>query len=245
MSDHGQEQSEAADQSEPSGQPQSLGEAFSQAGAKLRRRENGEVDVLHAVGGWRGVCEALLPGLLFLTVFLLTNQLYLSLLTAAAFALVFALIRLIQRGSLVQSISGFVGVLICAVVSLRSGQAADFYVPGLWINAGYGLGILLSILFRFPVLGFIYGFIRGESESWRKDRQRFRAYRAATWVLFGMFALRLAVQLPLYLADNVAMLGTARLLMGTPLYAAVLWLTWMMSRQAAGERQEDKPANLT
>ena len=212
---------------------ESVSAAFAQAGSRLRRRDNGEVDVLHAVGGVRGIVEALLPGFLFLTVYLVSHNLVLSLILAGAVTAVFALIRLLQRGSLMQALSGMAGLAICAIVALRSGNAADYYVPGLWINAAYALGITASILFRYPLLGFFYGFVRDELNTWRTDPARYRAYRRATWVLVAMFVVRLAVQVPLYLADNVAGLGVARLIMGVPLYAAVLWLTWMMTRKVA------------
>lgn len=48
------------------------------------------------------------------------------------------------------------------------------------------------------------------------------------WI--GMFALRLTVQLPLYLSDQVAALGVAKLALGTPLYALVIWFTWLSAR---------------
>ena len=28
----------------------------------MRRKDNGQLDVLHAVGGWRGLAETILPG---------------------------------------------------------------------------------------------------------------------------------------------------------------------------------------
>ena len=45
-----------------------------------------------------------------------------------------------------------------------------------------------------------------------------------------MFAARLLVQVPLYLAENLTGLGVARLVMGVPLYALTLWLAWLVSR---------------
>jgi Protein of unknown function (DUF3159) len=49
----------------------------------------------------------------------------------------------------------------------------------------------------------------------------------------GLFLLRLAVQLPLYLAGAVVALGIARTAMGLPLFALGLWLTWLMVRRSA------------
>ena len=58
-----------------------------------------------------------------------------------------------------------------------------------------------------------------------------RRYTAATWLWIGLFAVRLAVQVPLYLDGDVGWLGTARLVMGIPLWALVLWLTWILVRR--------------
>ena len=60
-----------------------------------------------------------------------------------------------------------------------------------------------------------------------------RRYTAATWLWIGLFAARLAVQVPLYLDGDVGWLGTARLVMGIPLWALVLWLTWILVRRPA------------
>jgi len=59
-----------------------------------------------------------------------------------------------------------------------------------------------------------------------------------------MFAARLAVQLPAYLAQDVAWLGTARLAMGVPLWALTLWLTWLLvhgSVRRAAEPGQPEP----
>ncbi|MDN5692837.1 MAG: DUF3159 domain-containing protein, partial [Micrococcaceae bacterium] len=72
--------------------------------------------------------------------------------------------------------------------------------------------------------------------------RRRRAYAAATWVMAAVFALRLAVQVPLYLADAVTALGVARLVMGLPLYALGLWLAWSVSAPAPGEDDGLRPA---
>lgn len=221
---------------------QSFQSAFATSGSRLRRGANGEVDVMHAVGGVRGIIEALLPGFLFLCAFLFTQNLMMSLMTAGAIALCFAVVRLVQRGALVQSLSGFVGVLICAWSAMHSGNAVGYYLPGLWTNFAYTLAIFVSLMVRWPLLGVIYSFARGESETWRTTPARYSAYWRATWVMLAMFALRLVVQVPLYFAQDVAWLGIARLFMGTPLYLAVLWLTWMMTRTPADvEATEDEP----
>ncbi|MCO7271603.1 DUF3159 domain-containing protein [Cellulosimicrobium cellulans] len=72
------------------------------------------------------------------------------------------------------------------------------------------------------------------ARAWRSDRALMRRYTAATWLWIGLFAARLAVQVPLYLDGDVGWLGTARLVMGIPLWALVLWLTWILVRRPHG-----------
>ena len=57
----------------------------------------------------------------------------------------------------------------------------------------------------------------------------------------GFFVARLAVQLPMYLADQVAALGAARIVMGTPLFAAVIIVTWFAVRRVAKSSDDSKP----
>ncbi|GAA4832466.1 DUF3159 domain-containing protein [Luteimicrobium xylanilyticum] len=76
--------------------------------------------------------------------------------------------------------------------------------------------------------------------AWRADRELVRRYAWATWVWVAMFGLRLAVQVPLYLDHSVGWLGTARLVMGLPLWGLTLWVTWILIPHRA--RQVAAPA---
>ncbi len=55
-----------------------------------------------------------------------------------------------------------------------------------------------------------------------------RVLTVATWLWVGVFALRLAVQAPLYFTQQTELLAAMKLLMGVPLYAAMLWVTWLL-----------------
>jgi hypothetical protein len=78
---------------------------------------------------------------------------------------------------------------------------------------------------------------------WRKDPARRNVYIKATWIWVGLFASRLAVQYPLYLSENVNALGTARLIMGYPLFILAAWLTWIVIKAGPSLREELKPKN--
>lgn len=149
-------------------------------------------------------------------------------------------LRLARRETIQHAISGVIGVAICAWLSNRSGKAEDFYLPGLWTNAIYGVAYLVSILVRWPVIGLIIGPLLEENFRWRKDPARTKVYIKATWLWVGMFTVRLLIQYPLYLSGNVNALGTARLIMGYPLFIATAWATWIVIKSGPKLRDDLK-----
>ena len=196
-------------------------------------------DLLGAVGGVRGILEALLPGLVFLVVYsVLTSfsgwdpqaALVPSLAASVGLAVVFTVVRIATKGQPTQAIAGLVGVLASAALALWTGNARDNYVLGFFTNAAYALALLISLLVRWPALGLIVGFLMGDGLAWKQDRRKYRAAQFLTLVWVGLFVARLAVQVPFYLVDNVEALGATRLLMGVPLYALVLVFSWLVVR---------------
>lgn len=188
--------------------------------------------VLSALGGKRGLIDSGLPSLVFLLVFnLFGKDINPAIYSAVAISVVLTFLRLIKKETIQHAFSGLVGVAFCAFISKRSGSAVDFYLPGLYINAGYGLVYALTNLIRWPILGIMLGPILGENLMWRKDRARVRAYVMAGWLWVAMFAARLLVQYPLYKSGNINALGTARLIMGYPLFIATAWGTWQILKK--------------
>jgi hypothetical protein len=215
------------------------------AKAGLHRTQDGRVDVLRSAGGVQGIAESILPGLVFLISFTITQELTLSLVAALAAAAAFTVVRLIQRRPLTQALAGVVGVGISAWLANTTGKAEDFYLPGFFTNAAYILAMVVSILVKWPVAGLLFGFIRNEGLDWRKEPARLKAYRLGTWIIVAVLALRLIVQVPLYLMgpDGLAALATTRLLMGAPLYILGVWIAWLVTRPApAGDLAGEEPA---
>lgn len=207
--------------------------AFSRAASGVYAREDGSLDVMQSLGGLRGLLEASLPTAAFLVVFVITQQILPAAVVAVGIGGVFAVLRLVQRGPLVQSLSGLAAIVLCAVVAGQTGQARDFYLWGFVTNAAYIVAFVLSILARWPLIGLLFGLVRGEGVTWRQEPLRVRRYGLATWIVTAVLAARLAVQVPLYLADALVALGTARLVMGLPLYGLALWVAWMITRPEA------------
>ncbi|MDR1799190.1 MAG: DUF3159 domain-containing protein, partial [Bifidobacteriaceae bacterium] len=168
-----------------------------------------EFDFSAAMGGPRGMAESVLPGLVFVVVYVIHPVLWPALIASAGLALVCAIIRLIQGGSVMGAISGLGGIGLGALWAWRTGKPQDVYAWGLWVNGAYLVGCSLSALVRWPVVGLVVALLRGGLDpaalkDWRQDRAFARRASAATWALVGLFAARLAVQLPLYYAGQVA-----------------------------------------
>lgn len=187
-----------------------------------------------SVGGLRGIAEAIVPALVFLVTFVVTSDIWTSAIWAVGLAALASVLRLIQRQPLTQALAGVIGVAVSAAVALLQGDARGYYVIGFYVSAAYGMAFAISMAVKWPIMGLIYGWIRGEGLMWQKDLVRRRKYQIATVLMVLVFAARLIVQLPMYWADDVVALGTARLVMGVPLYALVLWFGWLVSRPTHG-----------
>lgn len=186
--------------------------------------------LLAAIGGVRGLVEAILPGLMFLIVYTITQDVVPSAIAPVAVALVFVIARLISGTTLMAALAGVVGVALSAGLALFSGRAEDNFVLGFAVN-GISIAVLtISLLVRWPLIGVIVGLLGSDLARWRTERPLLRVAQVATLLWIGVFALRLAVQVPLYLAAEPQALAATKLIMGVPLYAAALWITWMLVR---------------
>lgn len=182
-----------------------------------------------AVGRTRGVVEALVPGIGFLVVYTVTQNLVWAVSAPLLLALTFILARVLQKSPVMPAFAGLAGIGASAGVALWSGRAEDNFLLGFVVNGLWVLGLVVSLALRRPLVGVVAGMLVGD-ESWRSDVATRRVATSATWLWVAVFSARLAVQLPLYFAGQVSALALAKLLMGVPLYAAALWFTWLLMR---------------
>ncbi|HWU30906.1 MAG TPA: DUF3159 domain-containing protein, partial [Microbacterium sp.] len=184
-----------------------------------------------AMGGWRGILESVLPSLAFVVLFTVRPEpLILSLGVSVGLAAVFTFIRLLQKSPPSAAIGGLVAAGAAAVLALWTGRGADNFVPGLITNAVYGTAMIVAALVGWSLIGLAVGFLMGEGTAWRQDRRKRRAFFWLGMAWGVLFFARLGVQLPLYLTDQVTLLGTLKLIMGLPLFAPLVAVTWLVVR---------------
>lgn len=262
MSDPTDAASGAPEQQDPAPREQSASELMGAAlGAAARRAgldPSKETQTHHvvwaAMGGWRGVLESVLPGLVFIVVYTVTlepatedgatsqGNLWLSLGLSVGVAAIFAIIRLIQRSPISAALGGLIAVAAAAALALLTGRAETNFIPGFITNALYGTAFLVSALIGWSLIGLASGFLMGEGTAWRRDKRKRRVFfwLAIAWA--ALFYARLALQFPLYLAGDVTALGTLKLIMGLPLFAPLVAVTWLAVRAAYAKTPREPEA---
>ena len=132
--------------------------------------------VVNALGGKKGLIDSGVPSVVFLIVLNFTKEVNNAIWAALGLSLILAIYRLARKDTIQHSISGVIGVLICAYFANRSGNATDFYIPKLLTNLGYGSVYLIANLAGWPILGLVLGPLLGENLNWRKNPARKKMY---------------------------------------------------------------------
>jgi hypothetical protein len=192
--------------------------------------------LLKAMGGVRGLCEAVLPGVAFIVLYtalmtpLPNAAVPVALAASVLIALVFTIWRVVAKENVTQAVAGLIGVGASAILAIATNRPSNNFLLELGIDALYGLAFLVSVLVRWPIIGIAVGYLYGEGVEWRKHRATYRVAVLSTLLWLALFVARLVVQVPLFLADNTAALAIAHLVMGIPLYVPVLLVTWLLVR---------------
>lgn len=215
--------------------------SFKEAMADAMRKSrlaNGVADDAHvgtallgSVGGIRGIIESVLPTLVFLVLHLATKDLVLSTLVPVGVAVLFVLARAVTRKPVTPAVTGAVILAVTALLAIVTRDASNNFLPGILLNSAFLVGFLVSLIVRWPAVGVFVGLLLGERvEGWREVPAQRRAFTIATWVWTAMYALRVGIEVPLYIASVDEGLAVAKIALGVPLYALVLLATWFLIR---------------
>lgn len=185
------------------------------------------------LGGPRGILDATVPPAAFAGTWLASGR---SVPAAAAVAVVaavaIALWRLYRRDRPRAVLVGLLLVFVAALVALRTGRAADFFLIQVVTNAASALAWVVSIVIRWPLLGVVVGTVLRQKGQWRRDPALLRAYGRGSWVWVLQYLVRVAVLAPLWAADQVVALAAARIGLSWPLVLACLAVSWWVVRRS-------------
>ena len=191
--------------------------------------------VSQQLGGVRGLLESSIP----VTVFVIANivgTLRPALIISVASAVVIAGFRLTRREPVRHAVNGLFGIALGVLIAWRTGEARDFYLPGIFISLGYAVAMVASVPLRHPVVGWIWSVVfAGGGNQWRDNPRLLRAFNWLTMLWAGIYLVKVVVQWALWAAHQPDLLGVVRLALGYPPYLLLLALTLWAVRKAAPE----------
>jgi hypothetical protein len=237
------ERPEEQPQDEPSASSvlgQAFGAAARRAGLDPARSPSTGAAVWSAIGGVRGIVESVLPLVVFLvSLTIWPDNNLIAVIASVAAAGVFTIVRLAQKQAPSAALGGLVAVGVAGALVLFTGRAEDNFIPGFITNVLYGSAFLVSAFAGWSIIGLAVGFLMDDGVAWRKDRRKRRVFFWLAIMWGALFFLRLGVQFPMWLAggdDVVQVLGTVKLVMGIPLFAPLVAVTWLSARAVYSDR---------
>ncbi|GAA3636959.1 DUF3159 domain-containing protein [Streptomyces chitinivorans] len=189
--------------------------------------------LMEAFGGVRGMVDTTVPGLVFVLVYTVRRDIHLAAVAALGLSVLLALARLVRRETLKHAFSGVFGVGIGAVFAMMSGDAKNFYLPGMLYTLGLAVAYCLSAMLRFPLIGVLLGPLMRENLSWRtRNPGRLAAYTKATWAWGIVLLAKSAILFPIYFWGDATQLGWVKVALGIPPLLLCVYLTYVFLAKA-------------
>ncbi|MFD8386334.1 DUF3159 domain-containing protein [Streptomyces sp. NPDC059679] len=201
--------------------------------AAAQSRAAADTALLEAFGGVRGMVDTTVPGLVFVLFYTIKRDIHLAALASLGLTVLLALARLIRKETLKHAFSGVFGVAFGAIFAMMSGDAKNFYLPGMLYTLGLAVAYVLSAIFRYPLIGVLLGPMLKENLSWRtRNPGRFRAYTKSTWAWGLILLAKSAILFPLYWWGDATQLGWVKVALGIPPFLLAVYLTWIFLAKA-------------
>ena len=206
------------------------------------------------LGGVRGLIESSVPVLTFVVLNVLFGDSVLGLEKRSALlwaiigsvssALIIGAVRLARRQPVRHAINGLFGIAIGAYLAWRTGEAKDFYLPGILLTFGQAGVLLLSVVFRKPLIGYAWGIMANKGrQDWFGNARLFRTFQWLTLLWVVSLSLRAGIQYFLWSIGEANALGVVRIVVSWPIYAATFAFTaWAIHRVTSSQRAEREQA---
>lgn len=189
--------------------------------------------LLEAFGGLRGFIETTVPGLCFILIYTINRDIHTAAIAALVLSALMGVARLLGRSTVKHAFSGVFGVAVGVAFAVFTGDAKDFYLPGMLYGLGLALAYLISAATGYPLLGIILGPIFKENLSWRtRNPGRKRAYVKASYAWGFIFLTKSAILFPLYFFADPTRFGWVTVALKIPPLLLAVYLTWIFLAKA-------------
>lgn len=171
--------------------------------------------------------DALFPPLIFFVANRLSN---LEVAAGLTLFYIFCLIiyRVLKRHTKKYVLVGTGGVLFSIGLSYLSGEAINYYLPGLLSTTLIVLACLTSLAAKKPLAAFASHITRGWPIDWYWRDDIRPAYRNVTILWAVYFSFRLAVQVPLFLMGEFDIYFIFNNILGWPMNIILLISTYVL-----------------
>lgn len=190
------------------------------------------------IGGRRGVIDTMSPGFALVLVDIFAPLKW-AIVASVGVAVGIAVLRLRRREPVQQAIMGVPGIVVCALLAARTGEAKTFFLPGILINATWAIVLTISVIVRRPLLGYAAALLDRGYTGWMDNPGLRRAATFATFIWIALFSVKASVQGYLYVNDEVSLLAPARLAMGLPLLILAIAGTLYLLEAEREEEEEE------
>jgi hypothetical protein len=205
--------------------------------------------VASQLGGLRGMVESSIPVIAFVAVNIVWG-LTPALIVAVVIAVGISVYRLARKESIRHAMNGLVGIAIGAIIAWKTGTPQGFYIPGILLSLGYGLAMAGSIVFRRPLVGWLWSLVADQGATrWRDDSGLRRIFGWLTALWAATYLVKVVVNVAVFYAagltddQKATILGVMRIVLGAPPYALLVALTAWAARRYLRSRSVE-PATV-
>lgn len=190
---------------------------------------------IKSIGGFWGLVESAVPAIGFSVSFGVWRDVVLSVSIAVGLTSLIFISQVVRKRPIMNAISSLFGIGIAAWLAMAGGtsgaSARDFYLKDFFTTGAWLVALGVSILVRRPALGYVINAFSKVPDDWRSHPVILRRMSWLTILWMGLFVVRLSVQLPLYLGNQVVALGLVKTALGLPLYGFWVWMTALAVRR--------------
>ncbi|MFB7630367.1 DUF3159 domain-containing protein [Streptomyces sp. NPDC056149] len=180
----------------------------------------------------------------FTVSFAVTHRLVVALALAVAAAAGICAYRIARAESVRRALAALCLICVGGVLAARTGQATDFFLPGLVLHSVMALVTPVLLLWGWPPMGLMVGLITGERTRWRRCAVRRRAFTRGNLVMYAGHLVMLAIQLPLFFTGQTIALGSVDAF-GPVVLALGALVGWRVYRRCVGSHRCGTPDPLS
>jgi hypothetical protein len=208
-------------------------------------REVSTTTFVDAFGGGRGLFDSAVPATVFVVARLISGSLTTAVIVAVVSGLLIIALRRLRGQPLQQAASGFFGLAIAVFIAKLTGKGEGFFLPGILITGGMGVGFVISLFAGRPAVGTALAAYDEKYAGWREHPPLYRAARICTAVWAITFFMRAGIAAYVYNqpGDNDGLLLLVVNVVKWPLIVGAALLTVRMVRKAGLPEAEASAAS--